>query len=183
MKNIIALILILLSSTIFAAVYVTHTDNSMEFSDTPSENGKPIDLPSVNSITTPQPRSGSTNAPSNQTSTPATTAVEPARTAASYKTFQITSPKEGENIRNQPTVPVTMNIEPNMLPGDKIQLMLDGKAAGTPSSSIYQELAIVERGAHSISGVIIDKNGTTIKQSNTVSFFVHRNSLITSPLR
>lgn len=184
MKNIIALILILLSSSIFAAVYVNQTDTgSIEFSDTPSENGKAIDLPAVNSITTPQATSPKPTPTANQTTAPIATEVEPARTSASYKTFQITSPKEGENIQNQPTVSVTMTIEPNMLPGDKVQLMLDGKAAGTPSASIYQELAIEARGAHSIYGVIMDKNGATIKQSNTVSFFVHRNSVITSPAR
>jgi hypothetical protein len=59
--------------------------------------------------------------------------------------------------------------------------MLDDKPAGTPSSTAYQELGLVERGTHSLYAIIVNNKNEPIKNSSTVTFSVHRNSIITSP--
>ena len=100
-----------------------------------------------------------------------------------YSTFAITSPKDGATFQNQPAIPVVMSVEPNMLGGDKIQLMLDGKPSGVPTATFYQELGLVERGTHSLSAVILNKADQPIKQSNAVTIYVHRASVINSPAR
>jgi hypothetical protein len=45
----------------------------------------------------------------------------------------------------------------------------------------YQELGLVERGAHTLYAEIINANKQPIKKSNSVSINVHRNSVITNP--
>jgi hypothetical protein len=74
-----------------------------------------------------------------------------------------------------------MNIDPTMMPGDKIQLYLDGSPTGTPAATNYQELGLVDRGTHTLYGEIQNASKAGIKRSNTVTIHVHRNSTITNP--
>lgn len=184
MKKILGMLILLASSTTLAAIYVNQTANGgTEFTDTPNSTSTPLSVPPVNSITSVRPAAPqSTN--NKQTAGSATSTApsqgEPSSTAT-YTTFEITSPKDQETLTNQPVIPVQLNVEPNMKPGDKIQLLLDGSPAGTPTGTIYQELGLVERGTHTLGAVIMNSKGESIKQSATITIFVQRNSTILSP--
>jgi hypothetical protein len=187
MKKLIALSIILLTGNLHATIYVNqNASGGTEYTDTPSMTSKPVVVPPANSISTPSP-AASTSAQSTQINSTANETTDSASAdaatsqASSYKTFEIISPKNEETLQNQPIIPVEMNIEPNMLPGDKIQLMLDGKPAGTPTATAYQELGIVERGTHTLYAVIVNNKGQNIKQTSTITIYIHRASTINSP--
>ena len=184
MKRFLLAASILFSCNIHAAIYVNKaSDGSIEYSDTPTQQSKKIEIPTASSITVPKTI---TEAP-----LPAQQAVSksetdqdennPTSNSTTYKKFAIVSPKNEAAIQNQPTIPVEMLVEPNMLPGDKIQLMLDNTPVGTPTSTSYQEIGLIERGTHSLYAVIQNNKDQVIKKSSTVTIYVHRNSTITSP--
>lgn len=183
MRKIIAITLILISGTTQAAIYVNeNSSGGIEYTDTPGQSSKPVAVPSTNSISTPKPAPQPT--PATEPSASPQNDDQPATTtsqANTYQTLEIISPKNDESIQNQPVIPVEMRIEPNMLPGDKIQLMLDGKPVGTPTATAYQELGLVERGTHTLEAVIINNKDQIIKRSSTITINVHRNSVINSP--
>lgn len=187
MKKLIAVTMLFLAGNIQAAIYVNqNASGGTEYTDTPSMTSKAIVIPETNSISTPKPV---TQTPAASPQSAAGAAVNTnddadntaTSQASSYTAFEIISPKNEETLQNQPIIPVEMRIEPNMLPGDKIQLMLDGKPAGTPTATSYQELGIVERGTHTLYAVIVNNKGQNIKQTSTITIFVHRNSTINSP--
>lgn len=187
MKKLIALSILFMAGNLHAAIYVNqNASGGTEYTYTPSMTSKPVVVPPTNSISTPAPVA-QTPAPSDpitntaNDSTDSNAADATSSQASSYKAFEIISPKNEETLQNQPIIPVEMKIEPNMLPGDKIQLMLDGKPVGTPTATAYQELGIVERGTHTLYAVIVNNKGQNIKQTSTVTIYIHRASTINSP--
>lgn len=183
MKRLMLISLILLPFYSSAAIYINKTkDGSIEYSDTPTQTSKKIEIPSVSSITVPKPTTtiAPTQSPATETNDDEDV-TEPSSNANTYSKFEIISPKNGGTIQNQPVIPVDMVIEPNMLPGDKIQLMLDNTPVGTPTATSYQEIGLVERGEHSLYAVIKNNKDQVIKKSSTITIHVHRNSKITSP--
>lgn len=183
MKKVIILIIIVITSAAYATIYVNENQNgSIEYTDTPTTTSTKATLPEVNTITTPKSAEPVVTSVSPSTTTSVDNAnTAPASTAGSYKTFEIVSPVDNASIQNQPVVSVEMTVEPNMLPGDKIQLMLDNAPAGTPTSTTYQELANVDRGTHTIYAVIVNNKNQVIKKSSTITINVHRNSVVPSP--
>lgn len=187
MKRLIALMAIFMATTGYAAIYVHQSDNgSIEYSDTPSANAKEVQVAPLNTVApvvnvTPPKADDSAVATTPGEVVAGLPGATTVSTGATYQAFSITTPKDGDTIQNQSVIPVSMNIEPTMTAGDKIQLYLDGKAVGTPTSTIYQELSNVERGTHSLYAEIINSNMQGIKKSNSITIHVHRNSLITSP--
>lgn len=165
------IVLVLLFSTIcFADVYMQKNDEGVTtYSDTPSQNAEKIAIPDNKPVTLPP-----AIAPSTDTNgTPSTGMTKNASVHPSYKVFRISSPTDQETIQNQPSIPVTIAIDPPMQPGDKIQLFLDGKDRGTPTESTHLDAGLVERGTHTLSATIMDANGKVISQSSAVTIFVH----------
>lgn len=186
MKRIGIFILAAMISTSYAAIYVNQsTPDSTEYSDTPSANAAEVTVPPVNTVapqSQPQAASQSNSKSSTTTGTNNSVAATGGSTEETYKVFQIVKPTNGETIQNQPVIPVEMHFEPNMMPGDKVQLYIDGSPVGTPTVTTYQEIGLVDRGTHTLYGAIINKNNQAIKRSNSVTLYVHRNSTVTSPL-
>ncbi len=183
MNKAIIFIIVLIATSAYATIYVNETPNGgIEYTDTPTSNSSKVEVPAVNSISTPKPDVP----PAAATTTTATgetagEAAEATSTASAYKTFDLVSPANEASIQNQAVIPVEMKVEPNMLPGDKIQLMLDNAPAGTPTSTTYQELANVERGTHTLYAVIVNNKNQVIKKSSSVTIYVHRNSIVPTP--
>lgn len=186
MKKYVILLVALITSTAFAAIFVNQEkDGSTEYTDTPTANSSVVDVPPVNTVG-PQSQENAAvegGIQSAQQTGTLNSALNnlPISTSSTYKVFEIKSPGNEETIQNQPVIPIEFKVEPNMLPGDKIQVYLDGKPAGTPTGTPYQELGTVERGTHTLSAKIINKQGQVIKSAPQVTIYVHRNSSITSP--
>lgn len=168
-------VLILLTTLIYtiacqAAIYmVTDKNGNIIYSDTPLKNATILNIPSANTIQS-----------SNQSSDKAEEIKEIQNenltsniTSTSYKKFLIGSPKNNETIQNVRDIPVSIDIEPALKKGDKIQLVMDGKIAGEPSESTSLVLNQVSRGKHEVTAVILNKDLTILKKANTVTIFVH----------
>lgn len=180
MKKAIMLLIVFITSAAYATIYINEDKNGgIEFTDTPSSNSRRVEMPAVNSISTPT-RTAAPSQNANANGSPSNDAA-PVSTASSYQTLAIVSPANESTIQNQPVIPVEMKVEPNILPGDKIQLMLDSKPVGTPSATQYQELGIVDRGTHSLYAVILNSKNEVIKQSSAVTIHVRRNSIVPIP--
>lgn len=181
MKKLILAAFILFSSNIHAEIYVNKTnDGGIEYSDTPTQQSTKVEISTESSITVPKAAVTSEQQPIAKNSVDEDE-NQPTSNSATYTKFDIVSPKNESTMQNQPVIPVEMVIEPNMLPGDKIQLMLDNNPVGTPTATSYQEIGLVERGTHSLYAVIKNNKDQVIKKSSTVTIYVHRNSTITSP--
>lgn len=189
MRSLLLFLIVLVTSTTFAAIYVNQEKNGgVEYTDTPTTNSSIADVPPVNTVGSQLPASSASesqnqNTPEQSVSSiaaiPETTAA--VSSPASYKVFQIASPVSESTIQNQATIPIEFTVEPKMLPGDKIQVYLDGKPTGTPTGTTYQELGFVERGTHTLGASIMNKQGQVVKTAPQITIFVHRNSAITSP--
>lgn len=165
-----AIMLLFLSTLSVAAIYVeTGKNGETIYSDTPSGNAKSIVVPSDKPVST-------LKIPA--VTKPVVQSASSAEAKPSYTTFVIASPKDQETIQNQPSFPVELTVAPTLQTGDKIQLFLDGKLSQTAASTRF-ELAQVERGTHQIYATIVDSSGSTIKQTNTITVYVHQASTST----
>jgi len=144
---------------------------NLTYSDTPLEHGQVVNV-SEGSDSASSVQSSPELNNSEPTSLDATPpAVEE---ATSYTAFTITSPKDQENIQNQPTLPVDIKLDPKLRKGDKIQLMLDDKPIGDAAESTHITLGQLERGTHQLSAVIINTSQQVLQQTNPITIYVNR---------
>lgn len=62
-----------------------------------------------------------------------------------------------------------------------IQLRMDGRPYGQPSSGLSFNLANVDRGTHTLAAVVMNANGEELAQSATIKFHLQRNSILLNP--
>jgi len=167
--------ILLLSLTIplvaSAAIYKFYDENGeIVFSDQPGPNSEKIEARDVQTIKTPGVR-------------PSTKLMDPDQDKKkfTYDEFMISSPEDDENIReNNGDINVDIKIKPELRTKlkHKIVLLLDGKPVSEPGSATNFALHNVDRGQHSLSAKIIDKEGNTIKAAESVTVHLKRISLL-----
>jgi hypothetical protein len=153
-----------------AAIYqTTDEQGNVVFSDAPSSGSKPVDLPPLPTYSAPKYR-----------------APEPAQDgsgeagAKGYSSLRIQQPEPDATIRdNTGAVAVTVAIEPklNQAAGHRLQFLLDGQPVGDPATQTSTTLPNVDRGAHQVQAVVVDASGNELKRSETVNFYLHRQSV------
>jgi hypothetical protein len=169
----ILLSIFLLSSPCYAAIYMQKDSNgNITYSDTPLENAQIVETPEPKETSTSVQRSPITNIDEKNIGESETTPAQEVR--ALYTTFDIISPKDQENIQNQPTLPVDIKLEPELKSGDKIQLLLDNKIIGNASTSTHIMLGQLERGTHQLSAIILDSNQKVVQKSTPITIYVNR---------
>ena len=179
MKHFLLLVLIgCYSNFVLADIYMQQdAHGNVTYSDTPLPNGKKIEVSETNT-------SSELNTPSTVTATEiqAVKANPANQNDLSYQTFLILSPKDQETFQNQPIIPVTVSIAPQLKKGHKVQIYLDGQPYGDALAAKNFELHEIERGIHQLAAVLLDANNKIIKESNTITIYVHRAS-VNSPTR
>ena len=95
---------------------------------------------------------------------PGTTSEVPAEPAApeavKYRSLEIWQPENGESFFEADTVVnVRIRVEPDLAEGDRLLLYLDGKLVEGPEGSLEYALEGIDRGAHSLTAVILDPRG------------------------
>ena len=150
----------------FAQVYKwTDSQGVIHFSDTPHAGAETINNIQTQGYSSPPIPS---SVPSIQN--PSTTKKQ-----ETYTKLAITQPADQSTIRNnQGYVVVTIEVEPQLLPGNSIQILFDGKAQGTPQNSLMFQLNGIYRGSHTIAVQILDANGEVLKTSPPVTIFMQR---------
>ncbi len=162
MKYFIMTILLLTSLPCIATIYMQkNADGSVTYSDVPLKDAEPVSLSSGNSV------------PSTNMSKP------PAKTAGAkpaeeyYKSFKIISPKDGETIQNQPAINVKVATDPEFRAGDTIQVFLDGQPWSDPVAGTSLDMTNVDRGTHTLYVKLLGSNRQTLKQTETITIYVH----------
>lgn len=168
------LVLTLLFCSVLSAsqIYEQQDDQgTILYSDTPQRNSKPINpLETTNTISVPSPQ-------------PEMDVIQKAdeSTRQIYKIFLIISPKDQETTQGSSDIPVQLKLEPELRTGDKIQLMIDGKSFGEPTTVLNPVLHNVDRGDHQLSAIILDANQGIVKMSNSLTLYIHHTSNQLSP--
>ena len=169
MKQVLALICLLLLTTAAGAQVYRHVDENgnVTFSDRPQEPGD-------EELTVQQPNT-STPPPSNAYPKPPPKSKKEKETA-SY-TVSITSP-ENETIipRGPGNFSVSASVEPSLKSGHKLQLLMDGAPRQEPQAGTSWALTNVFRGEHSISVAVVDGEGKTLASSESIKVYVFRPS-------
>jgi hypothetical protein len=120
--------------------------------------------------------------------TPAPAAVPPGAKATvrardkavvQYQTLEIWQPAQDETFFGaDATVNVRLRSDPDLAPGDRLVLSLDGRRVeGSPDSYEFQ-LANLSRGAHSLMAAILDAQGNAKIRSEPRVFHVKQPTLI-----
>ena len=98
--------------------------------------------------------------------------------AVPYVQLTITRPAADETIHDNSgnlTVEVTLSPALQGEQGHRIQLYLDGIAVGNPSGLSLTE---IDRGAHSLQAVVVDRDGRALIASAPVPFYMWRASAL-----
>lgn len=84
---------------------------------------------------------------------------------------------------NSGTVAVQVLVEPDLdkARGDLLTVSLDGNQIGEPQSTTIISLTEVNRGAHTLSVSVVSKDEQLLATSETISFQLHRRSVINQP--
>lgn len=125
-----------------------------------------------------------TKAPNSMAAQPATATAEPVKIKVmkaptpGYTRLDILQPAPDATIRdNAGTLSISVTSEPPLHPGHQYQLLVDGKAAGTPSESPALTAPHVDRGTHQLVAEIVDDSGESIQRSEPQVFHMMRTSL------
>ena len=128
-----------------------------------------------------QMRSGNSAAP---TTAQNDTAPSPrAAQQVPYRNFEIVRPSDqGSVVNTGGALQVTMVLVPTVVTGHSISLYLDGKRVeGFAVNTLDFELQNVERGTHTLMGVVTDENDRRILESNKVTFTMRQKSIAAQP--
>lgn len=106
--------------------------------------------------------------------------------AASYKVFEIISPKQDKLIRSNSgkgTITVAYKLEGPLLSlkGHKFAIALDGKTLKPRGVTNQIRLNSVDPGTHTLQVFVVDEEDKVIKSSNTVSFHMQSRAKLNSP--
>lgn len=124
-----------------------------------------------------------TNTVAPQSPTVPVSATPTTQNAASYSVLELTNLPTDDALRaNNGTFTVGVKINPRLLPGHRLRLLLDGQPYGQPTNVTRLQVMTADRGEHSLAVEVL--NGSeSIQQSATVTFTVQRVNTSSPALR
>jgi len=100
-----------------------------------------------------------------------------------YHTLSILSPTDDETVReNAGNVTVVATIDPDLRPGHRVEVLLDGQIVASGTSTTVS-LTALDRGTHALMVRIIDDAGETLLSSPTSTFHLLRYAPLLAPNR
>ena len=168
MRRSLICLLLLISLPAAAQIYkYTDANGNAAFSNTPPDGVKAqvVELPPLNNVDT------------RKMASPVAPAQNPAPSAqpqVAYPTLALTDLPADEALRaNNGTFTVGVAIQPRLLPGHLLQLLVDGNLYGQTGNVPRLQVVNIDRGEHSFAVVVLDK-GRIIQQSPTITLTVQR---------
>jgi len=96
--------------------------------------------------------------------------------ATKYRDLAITNPIIEETLWNTAgRVPVSLRLAGELLPGDQLFLVLDGKPRSV--SGLRAQLTGIERGTHTLSAQILNASGAVQAQTEPFEFYIKQHSI------
>jgi hypothetical protein len=100
---------------------------------------------------------------------------ERAAAAGEYATFSIVQPDDNETIRNdEGTVQVGISLSPGLAEGHVIHLYVDGTKLDSDIKQTQLVLQQLSRGTHSLQAKIVNAEGESLKDSNSITFHLRQ---------
>jgi hypothetical protein len=176
-------------SNVNAAIYKKNeADGTVTFSNQPLDGGKKVNLNDYPVSTYSKDGRKSKESQGASSSQELTQEIKPEKKdspekpaeinpAEYYKKFEMASPKDKQTFQNQQKIPVLVTVNPDFLPGSKVQVYVDGSPYGEPAPKSSFTLNKLDRGIHTVYAELIDKNGAVIRTTSTVTIYVHHASL------
>lgn len=155
-----------MANTAFAEIYKTVDKNGrITYTDVPPANteAKPVELKAINSLPTPAaiPNTGAINTNTNN------------QAPLEYR-VQILAPENGKTLlSDERSVTVSIAINQNLSNGDLFAYKLDGSTLTTTQEMTYT-VTEPPRGEHNLTVEVIDADGKSLAQSNTITVVVMR---------
>jgi hypothetical protein len=140
------------------------------FSDTQTEGAKKITVEPVNVQPAPE-----------LAAPPATNPVPKTEASHSYTKLHVISPEDQASLRDEHSILFRVALEPSLQKGHKIEFLDNGKPLQAAGESASMELLNFDRGTHQLSARVIDKQGKTIKTSNTITVYIFRTAAKPNP--
>lgn len=142
-------------------------NGTVHFSDRPVPGARQVELSGVQGFgSEPTARA------------PRAAADQPATPGVAYQAIEIVSPAEQETLWNIGAVlSVQVRFQPNLLPGHRYDLALDGQRRNLNTTNTRVTLPDVFRGAHTLQVVVIDASGTELMRSPARGFIVQQTSV------
>ena len=179
MKRIFAVLLLssLCAAPSLAETYVrVEKDGSKTYSDRPLAGGHPVEIQPAQTYSAPPPSPIGGYANSNL---PREQQLLKEINDFRYQSCVLT-PKSEETFQNPTSVTVAVVLQPNLRPGDVVDLRIDGTSVPGPNALSFA-LSQPNRGSHTASVFIKDRYGKSMCNVST-TFHVFRPSL-NSPAR
>lgn len=134
------------------------------FSDAKTEGAEIIKVDPVNVQSVPTAAPPSYKATSKETS-------------FNYNKLAIISPVDQTTLRNEHIILVQAAVSPGLRNGHLIEFLDNGQSLQAAGKSTSIELVDFERGSHSLSVRIVDKQGKVLKTSSPVTLYVFRTAI------
>jgi hypothetical protein len=143
------------------------------YSDQPHPKAKEVQVDSAQTYSSePAPQTSSSSS-----STASASAGPP------YGVCEIYRPEADETFQNTNTLTAKVRLEPQLRPGDRVAIAVDGKRlTDQPDQATEFVISEVSRGTHSLLVVIEDRQGKAVCTSPAVQFHVHQPS-VQAPVR
>ena len=183
MRNLLLIMVLLLIAPVYADVYKSvDEEGNPVFTDKPSAGAEKIDVKEIQTIEREpvQLQSGDDAGPSIKVEGVEDSEETGPEELAGYSNLAITSPQDDETIRdNAGNVTVNVAVSPNLniSAGHELVLILDGTVL-TKTTATSINTSNLDRGTHTISVAIVDREDKEILRSNAVTFHLQRFSAL-----
>ncbi len=161
----------LLGSTAQAVPVYRWVDENgqVNYSDRPGPGAVRIEVPAG----APSPDAGPAAPP------PQSQAMVPQPSAAAgYETLEVLEPAPLDTLWGTGgKVGIAIGIAPDLQPGHRVGLYLDGERAGPAGRATRFEIEAVPRGEHTVRAVVLDAADRELLRSAPVTFFVQQTSI------
>lgn len=142
-------------------------DGVVHFADEPVAGAKPVQKQPI--TTFPQKTFSDNNANNS----------EAVSKASYYQSIRIHAPTPQSTIWDvNGRVAVIIECLPALRKNDRLLLLLDNQAVGTPTKNRLLALAGVERGAHTLRAMIVNGQHKTIQSSKSVVFYLQKPRIV-----
>ncbi|MEZ5560982.1 MAG: DUF4124 domain-containing protein [Pseudomonadales bacterium] len=188
----LAALLTLGAAPAWAAIYKTvDKDGNVVFSDVPptaGEQGEVVEIQSGNTFNSSEARpatpAGGTAEAGNEDEAPLYEWTDDGGNPeappqyASYESLEIISPGHDESVReNAGNVRVLTMLKPELQPGHRMELLLDGKLAQSGTSPAFM-LQNVDRGTHTVQVRVVSDDGMELVASAPTTFHLQRHTIL-----
>jgi hypothetical protein len=97
----------------------------------------------------------------------------------SYSSCQVVAPTQDENFQGVQPISVSLSVEPEVQPGHRIQLLVNGAALPDwPPTATQYTLPEVYRGSHTLSVRIVDARGRPVCSGPSITFHLRQQSVL-----